>query len=362
MIRLVALYELNRESLRALPRTTFADRKVLERDDLQRLLRDQISILAEDVLVIAEEFGAFQDSRRRIDLLGVDRAGRIVVIELKRTEDGGHLELQALRYAAMVSAMTFENAVAAYESHLLRLGRDPSTARTVITDWITDGDTEGTLSADVRIVLVSANFDPEITTTVLWLNSYDRMDIRCVRLVPYLLDERLVIDVQQVLPLPEAADYQVRIRDKEVETRTLARASDGRDWTAYVVITPSGESEPLRKRRAVLHMVRELHAAGIAPARIATVLPISRFAPVPDTALSGRDLRDAFQRQYRGVVPGGWFLDEDEVIPDDAGTVWVLTKRWSRYTVEQALADLAALAEPGAFTFRSESSEPGSLR
>ena len=87
----MALYELNHESLRALPRTTFADRQVLERDDLQRLLRDQIGILTDDVLVIGEEFGAFQDSRRRIDLLGVDRAGRIVVFELKRTEDGGHL-------------------------------------------------------------------------------------------------------------------------------------------------------------------------------------------------------------------------------------------------------------------------------
>jgi len=33
-----------------------------------------------------------------------------VVIELKRTNDGGHMELQAIRYASMVSAMTFERA------------------------------------------------------------------------------------------------------------------------------------------------------------------------------------------------------------------------------------------------------------
>jgi hypothetical protein len=59
-----------------------------------------------DVPVVAEEFGAFADARRRIDLLGVDRSGHVVVIGLKRTTDGGHLELQALRYAAMVSVMT----------------------------------------------------------------------------------------------------------------------------------------------------------------------------------------------------------------------------------------------------------------
>jgi len=31
-----------------------------------------------------------------------------VAIELKRTEDGGHMELQSTRYAAMVSTMTFD--------------------------------------------------------------------------------------------------------------------------------------------------------------------------------------------------------------------------------------------------------------
>jgi RecB family endonuclease NucS len=32
-----------------------------------------------------------QDSKRRVDLLALDRSGALVVIELKRTEDGGHL-------------------------------------------------------------------------------------------------------------------------------------------------------------------------------------------------------------------------------------------------------------------------------
>jgi hypothetical protein len=32
-------------------------------------------------------------------------------MELKRTEDGGHMELQVIRYAAMVSKMTFDKVV-----------------------------------------------------------------------------------------------------------------------------------------------------------------------------------------------------------------------------------------------------------
>src|SRR5262245_48487918 len=99
------LYEITSDSIRPLTETTFADAGVRERADLQRLLRQQVDVVSPDTLVVAEEFGEWEDSRRRVDLLGVDKSGNLVVIELKRTEDGGHMELQALRYAAMVSAM-----------------------------------------------------------------------------------------------------------------------------------------------------------------------------------------------------------------------------------------------------------------
>ena len=51
----------------------------------------------------------------------LDRADERVTIEglnlvkrhLKRTQDGGHMELQAIRYAAMVSSMTLDQAIEA---------------------------------------------------------------------------------------------------------------------------------------------------------------------------------------------------------------------------------------------------------
>ncbi len=60
------------------------------------------------------------------------------------------------------------------------------------------------ISTDVRIMLVSADFGREITTAVLWINGFEGMDIRCVRLVPYEIDNKVLLDIQQVLPLPEA--------------------------------------------------------------------------------------------------------------------------------------------------------------
>ena len=91
----MAIYELGSDCLTLLEGTTFADVRVLERGDLQRILRHQVDVISPDTLIIAEEFGDWEESRRRVDLLGVDKEANLVVIELKRTEDGGQMELRA---------------------------------------------------------------------------------------------------------------------------------------------------------------------------------------------------------------------------------------------------------------------------
>lgn len=113
------IFELNKkadDSLnpRSLDETSFNDERISEKD-LQKMLRSNIGMIVEnpDVMVIAEEFSNWQDASRRIDLLGIDQDANLIVVELKKTGDGAHMELQALRYAAMVSTMTFEHAVEA---------------------------------------------------------------------------------------------------------------------------------------------------------------------------------------------------------------------------------------------------------
>lgn len=111
------LYEITDESLLAVPTRSFALREIRERDDLQRLLRDHVEVIDADLLLVAEEFGDWQDARRRIDLLAIDRQANLVVIELKRTDDGGHMELQALRYVSMLSTMTADQCLARRRSY-----------------------------------------------------------------------------------------------------------------------------------------------------------------------------------------------------------------------------------------------------
>ncbi len=142
----MALYEITTENFSKIAETSLDQAGLRERADLQRLLRKQIDIIAPDTLIIAEEFGEWEESKRRIDLLGLDKDANLVVIELKRTEDGGHMELQAIRYAAMVSTMTFERVVDIY-GRFLGDGSSEN-AREAILDFLGWEEPDDSSSAD----------------------------------------------------------------------------------------------------------------------------------------------------------------------------------------------------------------------
>jgi hypothetical protein len=214
----MAIYEIAKEKLIEFPKTTFSSHGVQERHDLQRLIRDQIEILADDVLIVCEEFCDWEDSKRRIDLLGIDRQANLVVVELKRSDDGGHMELQAIRYAAMVSKMTFEHVVEVFSDYLIERSKNEDAREQILQFLAWDSPDEEKFGQDVRIILASAEFSRELTSSVLWLNEHG-LDIRCVRLRPHTDGKRLLLDVQQVLPLPEASEYFVNLRDKKAEER-----------------------------------------------------------------------------------------------------------------------------------------------
>lgn len=217
------LFEMSQNAFRPVAGASFAALRLSERGDIQRLLRTQIEVLDEDLLVLAEEFSDWDESSRRIDLLALDREANLVVIELKRTADGGHMELQALRYAAMVSAMTFDRAERIHAQFLAATGGDPSTARDALLEFLGwDAPEEESFAQKTRILLVSEDFGKELTTTVLWLRGFD-LDIRCVRLRPYQHNGSVLVDVQQVIPLPEAQDYQIQLREKEKAERKTNR-------------------------------------------------------------------------------------------------------------------------------------------
>jgi len=195
----------------------FVDLKIWERKHIQEWVRQAPEVLGEDLLIVSMEFDRFKETNDRLDLLAVDRAGNLVVIELKRDAYARYADLQSLRYAAMVSSMTIDKLLPYYRYYLKSKLNQPNItseeARTNIVEFVSSDDFEE-LTSRPRIILCSEGFSPEITTTVLWLNRFN-IDISCIRITPHVMNEQIVIVPNKIIPTPEAKQYLIEIQEKE---------------------------------------------------------------------------------------------------------------------------------------------------
>lgn len=153
-------------------------------------------------------------------MLGVDKDANLIVIELKRTETGDYMELQALRYASMISTMSFERCVSIYQKYIdsRDLNINAEEELMFFLDW--DIPVEEDFALDVKLVFASADFSKELTSSVLRLIDKG-IDIKCVKLTPYKHKEDLLLDVSQIIPLPESEDYLIKIKEKNEEKRKV---------------------------------------------------------------------------------------------------------------------------------------------
>jgi hypothetical protein len=223
-------FEYQSTTISKLDTASFNSLGILERQHLQAALKNNIQAISPHTLIIAEEFCEWDDSNRRIDLLGIDRDGNIIVIELKRDATGAHMELQALRYGAMVSTMTFSQAVDIYQKYL----GDSKNAKDELRKFLNwEEEKEAEFPKDVRIVLAAADFSKEIATAVMWLNQKD-LDIRCVRMKPYKLGETVLLDIEQIIPLPEAQDYQIKIKQQVVIQKAAKMEIESNKRAKYI--------------------------------------------------------------------------------------------------------------------------------
>jgi hypothetical protein len=162
----MAIYKFTKDALQPLTETELSVENILERKDLQRILRNQIQVLDSELMVVSEEFDQWVESSRRIDLLCIDKQANLVVVELKRTEDGGYMELQAIRYAAMISALTFAQLVDTHKRYLEKTGKNPSEAEQALLSFLEwDEPDDDRFANAVRIVLASAIVAPIVALT-----------------------------------------------------------------------------------------------------------------------------------------------------------------------------------------------------
>ncbi|AYO18820.1 DUF4268 domain-containing protein [Vibrio owensii] len=213
----------------------FSELGFSERKHLQEWLAHEPSALGEELLIIQKEFDGFDDTRERLDLLALDKDGNLVIIENKLDDSGRDVVWQALKYASYCASLTKAQIVEIYQQYLDRYEPvtgdvDPLNVPQVaelnasqrICEFLDAPDLDEVklnLGNSQRIMLVAANFRKEVTSTALWLLGQG-ISIACFKITPYSLGEQLLINIDQIIPTPEAKELMIGINAKEAEEKT----------------------------------------------------------------------------------------------------------------------------------------------
>jgi alkylated DNA nucleotide flippase Atl1 len=225
---------------------TFKALEAEELKDIERWIKREPEILGEEIRILASQFSNWNKTSDRPDLLGLDRAGKLVVIEIKRDGSGRDQDLQAIRYASYVSTLSSDKVIELYQAYRAREhGEEVSLAEATeeLEAFVYGEDGIASLDEDdsPRLVLVAAKFRPGVTSTVLWLRRSFDVDISCVQVEPYELNGEIVLTSTTLIPLPEAADFEVRMQSKR--ERGLAKKARPVDWEeakAFIASIPTG--------------------------------------------------------------------------------------------------------------------------
>lgn len=311
------IYSFSENKFSKIDKTHFSNEGILERQNLQEAIKQNVSILCDDCLVISEEFSEWSEGHRRIDLLAIDKNANLVVIELKRDDTGGHMELQALRYAAMISTMTYEQGVRIFRKFLEANNLEGDAEEILLNYLEWEQPEEENFASDVRIILVSSDFSKELTSSVMWLNERD-VDINCIRLIPYKMNKEILIDVQQVIPLPEIEDYQINVRQKSGKIREAKRSYDR---TKYLY-----NGKTYNKRKLVLAVLLDWVKQNepIDQGSLYKAFPMKRLF------ISYKEAKEIAARDRKRH-----FIGEDQIISLPDGSIIAISNQWGSPRIEK---------------------------
>lgn len=212
-------------SLIQLTSKRFSELGFKEREHLQEWIAKCPTALGEELLIIQKEFDGFDETKERLDLLAIDKSGGLVVIENKLDDSGRDVVWQALKYASYCSSLSKSNIVEIYQDFLNKQ-KEGVDAKERISEFLEIDDfSEVILNSgiDQRVLLVAANFRREVTSTVLWLLQHG-IRLQCIKATAFGQGEQIFLNLEQIIPTPEAADFMVGISEKEKEQQNTVQS------------------------------------------------------------------------------------------------------------------------------------------
>jgi hypothetical protein len=210
----------------------FSDLGFSERKHLQEWLENYPQALTQgdgdELLIIQKEFDGFDDTRERLDLLAIDKEGNLVIIENKLDDSGRDVVWQALKYASYCANLKKQQVVEIFQRYLNQKaqseGAEPANAERVLLEFLQADDLQSvqlnTLKSQ-RLILVAAHYRKEVTNTVLWLSQFG-VNCQCFKVTPYQAGTELFLNVEQIIPTPEASDFMIGMMAKEDEEKSAS--------------------------------------------------------------------------------------------------------------------------------------------
>lgn len=224
------MYKLNLEGniLEKITQTTFKENDIMERNNIEEWIRKDPSILGEELLIIAHEYDKFEVNER-LDLLGLDKEGNLVIIEVKRDKTGGNVDFQALKYCSYCSTLTPSEVIQIYDEYLKKFNINENALENVMDFLEVDIEDllNGILNASQRIIIIGREIDKRILSVSAWL-SQNSIDIKCISIAPYILEESgdILIDVNQLIPTYSINDYFINKKKIEQSKGMLVQTDE----------------------------------------------------------------------------------------------------------------------------------------
>lgn len=327
-------------------KVTLAEAGLRERDDLQEWIRIHPQVLGSGVRIVTYEFDRWVSGSRshgdRLDLLGLDEDGRLVLAELKRDGAPDTVEMQAIKYAAYASKFTPET-LAAYHGAYLRRTVDAEVTDEEALSQLNEhcGGLDPEQLASPRIVLVAGSFPEPVTASVVWLCSQG-LDITLIEIGAYQCANDLVITVSQTWPLREVDDLTIspvvpnaavpaaqrrRRRVNASAVSTLAEAGTIADGTELVLVPAGSHADAVREWVAAQpERGRAIWRAGEKVRALEWPVDSGRYSA---SGLAEKIVRDAAGAETSIVGPEWWALPDGTSLAELAGTSPQTRRDWS---------------------------------